>query len=166
MARSRYVKNAKLKKTLDTYARDITAMTNIKPKQFEGGAIANMIASLPERKWNAAQAIVDFTDESKQLKQYIKGIRATKMMEASSDAHKARLSNAEDRKAYVENDEEVQKAEIDLINAEAQLVAARLAYECLDDLFTAGKKIMDTIVKQDLAERQYDRFKQDGSNRH
>ena len=163
MARTRYVKNKGLQKTLATYAKDMGEMTHIKPRQFEGGAVAHMISSIPERKWNAAQSIVNGTDETKQLKQQIKACRAVKMMEASSDALKTRLSNADDRKAYVENDEEVQTLEVDLINAEANLVAARLAYECLDDLYNAGKKIMDTIVKQDLAERQYDRFRNDGA---
>jgi len=159
MARARYVKNKGLQKTLATYAKDMSEMTHIKPKQFEIGAVANMITSLPERKWNAAQAIVSATDEKKNLEQQLKAKKASLMLEASHSGMKTQLSNADDRKAYVDNNEDVQSLEVDLINAEANMLAAKLGYECLDSLFTSGKKIMDWLGEQEKATRDYSKYK-------
>ena len=37
-------------------------------------------------------------------------------------------------------------------------MAAKLAYECLDDLFTAGKKIIDWLSDQDKAQQDYAKY--------
>ena len=162
MARTKYLKNTRLKTTLSGYAKDLDELINIKPKQFDIATIATMITETPPRKWRAAQAIVDATVEKKQWESDLKRLRAIRMLEASSVDKKYKLSNADDRKAYVDNDSEVQAAEIELINAEANLTAAKLGYECLDDLFTAGKKIMDYLIDQEKATKQYDRFVNEG----
>lgn len=135
-------------------------LTNLKPKMFEANQIAHIIQATPERKWAAAQAVVNWTDKVKDAKREVKKVKAAKRLEANNN--KEIYPASDDRKAFVENHEDVEKAEIELIHAEAQLTAAKLAYECLDDLFTAGKKIMEYITKQDLAERQYDRFVNEG----
>lgn len=158
----KYLKDTRLKKTLDAYANDLNSLVNIKPKQFDIGTIATMITSTPNRKWNAAQCIVNATVQKKQLESTIKRLKAVRMLEASSSAKKDKLSNADDRKAYVDNDPEVQATEIELINADAELTAAKLGYECLDDLFTAGKKIMEYLVEQEKATKQYNRYVQEG----
>lgn len=152
------LKETRLQTTLNAYAKDLKALSTIKPKQFDILTVATMISSTPQRKWNAAQAIVNATVEKKECEGRLKVLKATKMLEASSAAKKGKLSNADDRKAYVDNDKAVQAAEIDLINAEAELAAAKLGYECLDDLFTAGKKIMDWLSEQERATKQYDQY--------
>lgn len=159
------LKKAELKEVLDNYGADLQAMTKIKPQMFETLQIATMISTLPSRKWNAAQAIVNATILKKDAEQTVKRERAKAMLIASHSRDAKGLTNAEDRKAFVDDQVTVQNAEIDLINADAELSAAKLGYECLDDLFTAGKKIMDWLSEQDRATQQYNRFA-DEAKRH
>lgn len=157
MAKNKYG-NPKLKGKLDSYRRTIEGLVYIQPKQFETNRVATMISATPARKWKAAQAVVDATVIKKQADNELKVLRATKMLEASNQRDSKGLTNADDRKAYVDNDLRVQQAEINCINADAELTAAKLAYECLDDLFTAGKKIMDWLTDADRATRDYNRY--------
>ena len=145
----------KVKEALAGYGEDIKTLTRISPKQFEIASIANMVSSTPERKWNAAQAIVNNTLLKKSAEQKYKNIKAQKMMLAKHDIS---LKAAADRTAWVDSQEDVQAAEIELINCDAELQAAKYGYDCLDDLFTAGKKIMDYLVKQEEATKQFNRF--------
>lgn len=163
MSRQKYLKNTRLQHTLDGYAADLKAITTIKPKQFDINTVATMISATPSRKWNAAQAVVTATLHKKELEAELKKLKAMKMLEASQATKKGRLSNADDRKAFVDNDVEVQVVEVDLINAEAELTAAKLGYECLDDIFTSGKKIMDWLSEQERATRQYNNFVNEGA---
>lgn len=148
-----------VKETLNTFGSDIKSLVNIKPQQFDIVTIATMVRSTPERKWNAAQSVVNNTILKKSMEQKYKTLKAQKMMLAKNNET---LKAAPDRTAWVENQEDVQQAEIALINADAELQAAKLGYECLDDLFTAGKKIMDYLVEQEKATQQYNRFVDEG----
>lgn len=165
MARKKYIKNSRLETTLTNYGNDMKALTNIKPQQFDINTVGTMIISTPNRKWNAAQAIVNATVAKKNAELNLKKIKAIKMLNASNTDLKVKLSNADDRKAYVDNDADVQAAEIELINAEAEFTAAKLGYDCLDDLFTAGKKIMDWLNEQERATQQYNRYIKEGEQR-
>lgn len=147
-----------LKTTLDEYAKDLKALTAIKPTMFDVNQVATMISSIPTRKWNAAQAYVEATLDKKVCEQNLKAVRAVKMLLANKMKEQNKLSNAEDRKAFVDNDEEVQAAEIAVINAEANQLAAKLGHECLDDLFTAGKRIMQYLMEQERSTQEYARF--------
>lgn len=151
-----------LKTTLDEYAKDLKALTGIKPQQFDIVQVSSMIRAIPERKWNAAQAIVDATVTKKTADGNLKAIKATRLLEASRGKEATGLSNAQDRSAWVDSQPEIQEAELEVINSEATLLAAKLGYECLDDLFTAGKKIMDYLVEQEKATKQYNRFVDEG----
>jgi hypothetical protein len=162
MARTKYLKNTRLQQTLDNYAKDLNELVTIKPISFDIPTVATMVRQTPQRKWNAAQAIVNATIEKKQCESHVKRLRAMKMLEASHHTKKGRLSNADDRKAFVDADEKVIAAEIDLINADATLTAARMGYDCLTDLYEAGKKIMNWLIEEDKATRDYNRFVDEG----
>lgn len=149
-----------IKEVLDMYSKDMKELVSIKPKQFDILRIAHMVSETPPRKWNAAQGVVNATITKKDAEQKYKVAKAQAMMMAR---HNHELKAAPDRAAWMENQPAVQKAEIDYINADAELLAAKLAYECLDDLFTAGKKIMEYLVKTEEATRQYNRFADEGS---
>lgn len=148
-----------LQTMLDLYQKDINELVKIEPKQFDVLRIANMVSSVPPRKWNAAQGVVNATIAKKAADQTLKKVRAKKMLMARNDQS---LKAAPDRTAWVDSQADVETAEIDVINADAELTAAKLAYECLDDLFTAGKKIMDYLVKTEEATRQYNRYAEEG----
>lgn len=153
--------NDDIKTTLDQFTQDMKALVNIEPKQFDILKIANMVSSLPPRKWNAAQAVVNATIAKKRADQKLRKVKAQQMMIARNNPT---LKAAPDRTAWVDNQFEVQQAELEVITADGMLTAAKLAYECLDDLFTAGKRIMEYLIKQDRAERDYNRFAQEGAN--
>ena len=149
-----------IKQQLDQYTLDLKKLVNIKPKSFEIAQVANMVTSIPERKWNAAQAVVLATLAHKDAKNTLSSLKASKMLQANQN--KDKYGSAEDRKAYAETHPEVIQAGTDLLNAEAEKLSATLAYECLDDLFTAGKKIMDYLSEQDKAEKQYQKYSSEG----
>jgi hypothetical protein len=154
--------SSELKQTLDQYSTDIKGLINIQPKQFDIFTISTMISSLPERKWNAAQAVVNNTIAKKAADQSLKVARAKAGLTASTRKVELELASADDRRAWVDSQDEVQDAEIDAIDAEAELIAAKLAYECLDDLFTAGKRIAQYLVEQDKQTKEFERFSNEG----
>lgn len=144
-----------LKHMLDKFTADIEQAVKAPSKQFDVIQVAAVISSLPTRKWSAAQARVDATIAKKAAQQKLKALKASKMLAAK---HDSTLKAAPDRTAWVESQADVQQAEIELINADAEETAAELAYECLDDAFTAHKKIMDYLTDQAKALRDYDKF--------
>jgi len=145
-----------LEDRLKQYETDIKKLVNISPKQLEVAQVAHMVTSIPERKWNAADALIKATDLHKTAKSKLKTVKATKVLEANQN--KDKYGSAEDRRAFAETHPDVLEAEEELIAIETELLAAKLGYECLDDLFTAGKKIMDFLTDQARATREYDRF--------
>lgn len=151
-----------LQQLLDEYSNDVKRLTKIDKKQFETGQVATMINALPERKWNAANAYINATTTKEMANKKVKSLRASKRLQASKKKDTLGLSSDEDRKAWVDQQEDVQNAEIELINAEAEMLAAKLGYECLDDLFTAGKKIMGWLVDEDKSQREYDKYVNEG----
>lgn len=155
-------RRVELKETLDNYGKDLKALINIKPKQFETLQVATMITNLPERKWNAAQAVVNNTIFKKDADSKLKVIRATMGFRASNQKTALGLSSASDRSAWVDTQKEVQEAEIESINADAELLSSKLAYECLDDLFTAGKRIMNYLIEQEKQTKEYGRYADEG----
>lgn len=155
--------NSELQQTLQGYSDDIKGLINIKPKQFDIMTISTMISSLPERKWNAAQAVVNNTIAKKASDNTLKVAKAKATLVASTNKIELGLSSADDRRGWVDSQTDVQQAEIDSINAEAELIAAKLAYECLDDLFTAGKRIAQYLVEQDKQTKEFERFSNEGS---
>jgi hypothetical protein len=121
-----------------------------------------MITALPERTWSAAQAVVNATLTKKEADRTVKTERATKLLKISNSPDKMGLSNAADRQAWVDKQPQVFEAELKAIDADAGLLAAKLAYECLDDLYNAGKKIMDYLVEQERATKQYNKYVDEG----
>lgn len=156
------IKNAELANTLEEYSKSFKEMVNIKPKQFDTLRIATMISSLPERKWNAAQAVILNTIAKKDAEQKLKTTKAVELVVVSKNKENNGLTDNASRQAYVDKRANVIAAEIDLINADAELLAAKLAFDCLDDLFTAGKKIMDWLTDQDKQTRQYAKYAEEG----
>lgn len=148
-----------IEQSLEGYKQDFKELINIKPKQFDIAAVAHMITSTPPRKWAAAQAVVDATIAKKEIDRRVKVLRGQLMFTAKNNE---KLKAAPDRQGWVDSRPEVETLEIEAINADAQLLANKLAFECLDDLFTAGKKIMDYLVEQEKSTKQYNRFVDEG----
>lgn len=154
--------NTELAKTLDEYTKEFKAIVNIKPKQFDTARIATMISALPERKWNAAQAVILNTIAKKDADQKLKTAKAIELLSATKNKESSGLTDIASRQAHVDRQDNIQMLEIDTINAEAELLAAKLAFDCLDDLYNAGKKIMEWLVEQDRQTRAYVNYVDEG----
>jgi hypothetical protein len=151
-----------LQQTLEQYTKQMKDLATIRPQQFDILRVATMITAIPERKWNAAQAVVNNTLLKKDAERTLKTVRATKLLLVNNSENKKNLTNAADRAAWVDNQPDVLDAEIKLFDAETELLASKLAFDCLDDLYNAGKKIMDFLVEQEKATKQYNRYVDEG----
>ena len=151
--------NDDLKIKLDLFSKDMKELTKISPKQFEIASVAHMIAETPPRKWNAAQQVVNATLLKKSADQKLRKVKAQKMMIARNMDD---LKAAPDRTAWVDVQPEVEAAEIEVINADAERMAAKTAYDCLDDIFSAGKRIMQYLIEQEKSTGEYNKFANEG----
>lgn len=122
---------------LDSYTADMQKLVSIKAKDFDTMQTATLISSIPERKWNAAQGVVTFTLAKKEADRVAKVTRAVCMLKANQQ--KDKLTNADDRKAWVEDQAEVQDADMDAFNADT------------DDEYTrATKAVVDDTMRTDI----------------
>lgn len=121
---------------------DIDVSDDIK---YTDEQIEKLLKKLPVVMFQAAQTIVlrliDFKEAKRKLKKEI----AKQTMNANANGD---LTAAPDRKAWAESRPEVETAEIELINAEAEYKMAELHYDSYDNLFTAIKKLSTMRAEQ------------------
>src|SRR5437868_10536643 len=79
--------------------------------------IQKLLRKLPVVMFHASQSVVLKLIDFKEAKRKLKKEQALAMMQAN---HKADLTAADDRKAWAYTQKNVENAEIDLINAEAE----------------------------------------------
>lgn len=119
---------------------------------FTEADIQRLLAVLPKTKMaygeKAKQALQDYENAKSNSKQK----RAVKHMEAMKQ--KEKLSNATDRKQWVESQDEVIQTDIKEIQAKADYEMANIEYEYCDDLFTAVRKAANLIEKDQQMQRQ------------
>ena len=116
--------------------------------------IERLLKKLPVVMFSAAQQIVLKLIEFKDAKRKLKKTIAQQTMIAQNDPD---LPAANDRKAWADNRPEVEAAEIDLINAEAEYKMAELHYEAYDNLFTAIKKLSAMRIEQNKSQDRFNR---------
>jgi hypothetical protein len=117
--------------------------------------VETLLKKLPRTKFMAAQDMVNKLIFFKDAKRNLKKVQAQQMMIANANPE---LKAAPDRKAAADNSDEVEMAEIRLIEAEAQLRIAEGLHEAHDDLFTAVKKIAAIKISQEEDARNAQRF--------
>lgn len=111
--------------------------------------IERLLKKLPVVMFTAAQNVVLKLIELKEAKRRLKKTFAVEMMKARQDAT---LTAVGDRKAVAEGSQEVEDAEIVLINAEAEFKMAEFHYEAYDNLYTAIKKLSTMRIEQNKAQ--------------
>jgi hypothetical protein len=94
---------------------------------------------------------IDFKDAKRKVKKEL----ALAMMQANQ--MKDELSSAEDRKAWAQNADNVEKAEIDLIQAEAEFRMAEFHFQAYDNLYMAVKKMIDMRMAENAAQERANR---------
>lgn len=116
--------------------------------------IQKLLKKLPVVMFQAAQSVVIKLMDYKEAKRKLKKEYAIAMMKAQ---HQDDLSAAEDRKAWANDQDNVEQAEIDLINAEAEYKMAEFHLNAYDNLYMAIKKLVEMRMEQNKAQDNADR---------
>lgn len=114
--------------------------------------IERLLRKLPVVMFQAAQTIVLKLIEFKEAKRRLKKEFAIQMMKAN---HNKALKAAPDRKAWAEDTKEYERAEIAVINSEAEYKIAEFRLEMLENLYLAVKKMVVMRTAQAEAEDRY-----------
>ena len=117
--------------------------------------LKRLATKLPRIMFQASQRVVlkfiDFKDAKRKVKKEL----AIAMMQANQ--MKDELSSAEDRKAWAQNADNVEKAEIDVIQAEAEFRMAEFHFQAYDNLYMAVKKMIDMRMAENAAQERANR---------
>lgn len=126
---------------------DITDVVPYTDQQLEA-----MLQKLPVVMFHQSQAsmlkLIEFRDAKRNLKQVMGRLR----MQAG---HNPDLKASDDRKAWVDAHPDVEAAEIQVINAEAEFRMSELHLASYDNLYTALKKIISIHNDQNVAQGRY-----------
>lgn len=149
-------------KKLDQAKKQITALkiqlehdTDVANEMaYTDEEIQKLLKKLPVVMFHAAQAVVIKLIDFKEAKRRLKKEHAIAMMKAQN---KKDLSAAEDRKAWANDQKNVENAEIDLINAEAEYKMAEFHMAAYDNLYMAIKKLVEMRIAQNAAQDNADR---------
>lgn len=116
--------------------------------------IQKLLRKLPVVMFHAAQSVVIKLIDFKEAKRKLKKEQAIAMMKAQ---HVPELTAADDRKAWAYDQPNVENAELDLINAEAEYKMAEFHLAAYDNLYMAVKKLVEMRIEQNRAQASADR---------
>jgi len=146
---------AKIKAEIQGMTAEVEAEIDVTNEvKYTDEEIERLLRKLPVAMFQATQTIVLRLMDYKEAKRYLKKTLAIEMMKANQNK---KLTAAPDRKAWAENSKAVEKAEIAVINAEAQHKIAEFRFEMLDNLYMAVKKMVIMRTDQNQAENGYSR---------
>lgn len=111
--------------------------------------IEKLLKKLPVVMFHAAQSVVIKLIDFKEAKRKLKKEQAIAMMKAQ---HVPALTAADDRKAWAYDQKNVEDAELDLINAEAEYKMAEFHLAAYDNLYMAIKKLVEMRIEQNRAQ--------------
>jgi len=156
------MKTSEAKKRLDAARKNITDLkiqlehdTNVANElAYSDQEIEKLLKKLPVVMFHAAQQVVIKLIDFKEAKRKLKKEQAIAMMKAQA---KSELTAADDRKAWAYDQKNVENAEIDLINAEAEYKMAEFHLAAYDNLYMAVKKLVEMRIEQNRAQANADR---------
>lgn len=119
--------------------------------------IEKLLKKLPKVMFNAAQEIVLRLIDYKEAKRNLGKTKAVAMMNAKNRKDAESLTAQKDREAWATNQPEVEEAEINLINTEAEYKIAEYRFQMLDNLYTGIKKLVAMRVEQNKAQDRAER---------
>jgi len=121
---------------------------------YSDDEIQRLLRKLPVVMFHASQSVVLKLIDFKEAKRKLKKEQAIAMMQAN---HRADLTAADDRKAWAYSQKNVENAEIELINAEAEAKMAEFHFAAYDNLYMAIKKLVEMRIAQNAAQDNADR---------
>ncbi len=156
------MKTSDAKKKLDEARKNIAALkvtlehdTDVSNEMaYSDQEIEKLLRKLPVVMFHAAQQVVIKMIDFKDAKRKLKKEQAIAMMKAQA---KSELTAADDRKAWAYDQKNVENAEIDLINAEAEYKMAEFHMAAYDNLYMAIKKLVEMRIEQNRAQANADR---------
>lgn len=116
--------------------------------------LKRLLKKLPVIMFQASQTVVLKFIDFKDAKRKVKKEMAIAMMQANSDENKQTLTSAEDRKAYAQDQNNVEQAEVELIQAEAEYRMAEFHFNAYDNLYMAVKKMADMRMAENAAQQR------------
>lgn len=114
--------------------------------------LKRLLKRLPVVMFQASQKVVLKFIDFKDAKRNVKKELALAMMQANTLKESEDLTSAEDRKAYAQNSKSVEKAEVTLIQAEAEYRMAEFHFNAYDNLYMAVKKTADMRMAENAAQ--------------
>lgn len=117
--------------------------------------LKRLLKRLPVVMFQASQKVVLKFIDFKEAKRRVKKELAIAMMKAN--AQKETLSSADDRKAWAQDQKNVEKAEVELIQAEAEYRMAEFHFNAYDNLYMAVKKMVEMRMAENAAQERANR---------
>lgn len=121
----------------------------IKDKRYDRHEIEGLLDSLPGTIAKADMALAQCENNLEQLEQDLKVMKAKYHLKASVDKEELSLTNAEDRKAYVETQPDVIDMCNQIIVEKGNKAVLRIQLEKYDRLFTSIRKQANMIISED-----------------
>ena len=119
--------------------------------------LKRLLKRLPVVMFQASQKVVLKFIDFKDAKRNVKKELALAMMQANALKESEGLTSSEDRKAYAQNTKSVEKAEVELIQAEAEYRMAEFHFNAYDNLYMAVKKMSDMRMAENAAQERANR---------
>lgn len=119
--------------------------------------LQRLLKRLPVVMFQASQTVTLKFIDFKEAKRNVKKVTAIAMMEANTMKEAEDLTSADDRKAWAQNRPEVEKAEVELIQAEAEYRMAEFHFNAYDNLYMAVKKMADMRMAENAAQERANR---------
>lgn len=124
---------------------------------YSDAELQRLLKRLPVVMFQASQRVVlkfiDFKDAKRNAKKEL----AIAMMRANALRDKEGLTSEKDRSAWAQNQVNVDKAEIAVIQAEAEYRMAEFHFNAYDNLYMAVKKMTDMRMAENAAQERANR---------
>lgn len=124
---------------------------------YSDAELQRLLKRLPVVMFQASQRVVLKFIDFKDAKRMVKKELAVAMMQANALRDKEGLTSEKDRSAWAQNQPNVDKAEVAVIQAEAEYRMAEFHFNAYDNLYMAVKKMTDMRMAENAAQERANR---------
>lgn len=124
---------------------------------YSDAELQRLLKRLPVVMFQASQRVVLKFIDFKDAKRMVKKEMAVAMMQANALRDSEGLTSEKDRSAWAQNQPNVDKAEVAVIQAEAEYRMAEFHFNAYDNLYMAVKKMTDMRMAENAAQERANR---------
>lgn len=124
---------------------------------YSDAELQRLLKRLPVVMFQASQKVVLKFIDFKDAKRRVKKEMALAMMHANANKESDGLTAESDRKAWAQRQANVEEAEINEIQAEAEYRMAEFHFQAYDNLYMAVKKMADMRMAENAAQERANR---------